>query len=89
MSTIPTYDIRAFDWDAKYRVFTQEAWNLEWMDEEFHVSVFPNQKGPFYIKNYKTGEQRLFTYTGGEERGVWGFENEEDNILCLITVEPF
>ena len=82
------YDIRAFHWDARSRTFSQDAWNLEWMDDECDPRAFPNMKEPFYIRNYKTEEQRLFTFVE-ESHGDWLFENAEDNITCVITVTPF
>ena len=83
-----TYDIRGFVWNAKTRTFSQDAWNLEWVDDEWDVRAFPNMKEPFYIKNYTTGEQRLFTFAN-EVSGGWVFENAEDNISCIIWIEPF
>jgi hypothetical protein len=83
-----TYDIRAFHWDNKTRTFSQDAWNLEWMDDECDPRAFPNMKEPFYIKNFKTGESRLFTFSG-EKYGDWIFWNALDNITCMIGVDPF
>ncbi len=85
---IPTYSIRAFHWNPKTRSFSQDAWNLEWMDEEYHITAFPNMKEPFVIKNYDTGSERLFIFLK-EEMGEWIFVNAEDNITCVICVEPF
>lgn len=85
---IPTYDIKAFHWNPKTRTFSQDAWNLEWMDEEYHITAFPNGKNPFYIKNYKTGESRLFSLID-ENTSVWYFKNEEEDIVCEIYIVPF
>ena len=84
----PIYDIRAFAWNKKSRSFSQDAWNLEWMDDDRHMSAFPNMKDPFYIRNYGTGEQKLFTYV--EKSGIeWIFKNEEEDITCYIGIAPF
>jgi len=82
------YDIRAFAWNSKTRTFSQDAWNLEWMDHEWDVRAFPNMKNPFYIKNYATGNVRQFVFVM-EEAGNWIFESEEDNITCIIGAYPF
>ena len=84
----PIYDIRAFAWDKKTRSFSQDAWNLEWMDDDHHMSAFPNMKDPFYIENYYSGEKRLFTYLD-KKNDEWIFENEEENIMCYIGIAPF
>ena len=89
MTQEPIYGIKAFNWSSKTRVFSQEAWNLNWMDDEEVIRAFPNMKDPFYIKNYQTGEQRLFRFVEILDCGDWLFENEEDNITCIITVLPF
>lgn len=83
-----TYDIRAFHWDARSRTFSQDAWNLEWLDDECDPKAFPSMKEPFLIRNFKTGEQRQFIFVE-ESHGDWLFENAEDNIVCIITVDPF
>lgn len=88
MIVLPTYDILSFTWSSKTRCFAQDAWNLEWTDEDYNTTVFPNMMEPFYIKNYVTGEQRLFTFVE-DLSGDWIFINEEDNITCIITVLPF
>lgn len=83
-----TYDVRAFYWNAKTRTFAQDAWNLEWVDDEYAPRAFPDTKESFYIKNYATGNQRLFTFV--ERDGVdWVFKSEDDDITCLIGVTPF
>lgn len=85
------YDIKSFAWNAKTRTFSQDAWNLELIDandENWGIVVFPGGKEPFYIKNYKTGEQRLFTFSN-EVSGGWVFENTEDNLTCIVWVDPF
>ncbi len=84
----PVYDLKAFHWNPKTRTFVQDAWNLEWMDEEYCIKAFPNMKEPFYIKNYKTGQQRLFTFVK-DNYDEWFFEHAEDNIRCVICIEPF
>ena len=86
--TPPTYDIRAFQWNAKTRTFHQDAWNLEWMDDDHQMAAFPNMKKPFYIKNFKTDMQRLFAFIE-ELNGCWYFIDEDNDIYCTITVDPF
>lgn len=82
------YDIKGFHWNAKTRTFSQDAWNLEWMDDEYNTKAFPSMKEPFFIRNYATGEQREFTFVE-ELYGDWVFMNAEDNITCAVSVQPF
>jgi hypothetical protein len=82
------YDIRAFQWNSKTRTFSQDAWNLEWMDDEGDVRAFPSMKEPFIIKNFRTGDKREFVFTV-EWSGNWIFWNAEDNITCVIGIDPF
>lgn len=88
MTVTPTYDIRAFEWNPKTRTFYQDAWNLEWMDDDHQITTFPNMKKPFYIKNPYTGKQRLFVFIE-ELNGCWHFVDEDNDIYCTITVDPF
>tara|TARA_R110000868_G_scaffold147485_5_gene368998 strand:+ start:284 stop:550 length:267 start_codon:yes stop_codon:yes gene_type:complete len=88
MTVIPIYDIKAFTWNGKTRRFAQDAWNLEWINDEQQVVAFPNMKNPFYIKNYMTGTQILFTFVD-ELYGDWHFISEDKDTYCVITAYPF
>jgi hypothetical protein len=84
----PTYDIRAFQWNQMTRTFYQDAWHLEWMDDDHQMAAFPNMKNPFYIKNTQTEKRRLFVFVE-ELNGCWHFVDEESDTYCSITVDPF
>ena len=94
------YDIRQFRWVKDMNTFFASAWELvAWMsDGSTHQEAFPNMKRQFYIKNYRTGNERRFRFVKEFEvicnayddatsytETIWQFESE-DGILCDICV---
>ena len=89
------YDIRQFSWNKETNSFYSEAYYLEcsMSDGTIHREAFPNQKGQFFIHNYKTGGFRRFRYIGDNkfksnefEYTEWIFESE-DGIKCIIGID--
>jgi hypothetical protein len=94
-----TYDIKQFRWSKLLNTFFADAWDLvAWMEDGItHPEAFPNMKRQFYIKNYRTGNERRFrfvkefatmcspynAFTYSET--IWQFQSE-DGILCNICV---
>ena len=93
------YDIRQFRWVKDMNTFFATAWDLvAWMsDGSVHPEAFPNGKKQFYIKNYRTGNERRFRFVKEFEvmfnsydipsytETIWQFESE-DGILCDVCV---
>jgi hypothetical protein len=82
------YDVRAFAWNSKTRTFSQDAWNLEWIDIDGDPRAFPSMREPFTLKNFETGNERDFIFKEEKDGGLV-FENTEDNITCIIWIYPF
>jgi hypothetical protein len=91
------YDIRQFRWVKDMNTFFASAWNLvAWMsDGSIHQEAFPNMKRQFYIKNYRTGNERRFRFVKEFKvacygkfnyiETIWQFESE-DGILCDVCI---
>ena len=91
-----TYDIRQFKWNATENSFFGAAPFLECLmpDGNIHHDAFPNNKGEFFIHNYKTDGFRRFRYIKDITGDVddihfveWLFQSE-DGIQCRIGIEP-
>ena len=91
-----TYDIQQFSWSKLVNTFFADAWDLvAWMqDGHTHPEAFPNMKRQFYIKNYRTGNERRFRFVKEFENvhpteqwseTIWQFQSE-DGILCNICI---
>jgi len=91
-----TYDINQFMWVKEINTFVADAWDLvAWMEDGLtHPEAFPNMKRQFYIKNYKTGNQRRFRFVKEYidspdnepwSETYWQFKSE-DGIICSICV---
>ena len=91
-----TYDIRQFGWSKLVNTFFADAWDLvAWMEDGLtHPEAFPNMKRQFYIKNYRTGNERRFRFvkefqhtipTEQWSETIWQFQSE-DGILCNICI---
>ncbi len=91
-----SYDVLQFRWNKDTNAFYADAWDLvAWMpDGSTHPEAFPNQKGEFFIHNYKTDGFRRFRFVkeikgdiDGFSYTEWAFESE-DGIQCRIGIEP-
>ena len=91
-----TYDIRQFNWAKEVNTFFADAWDLvAWMEDGLtHPEAFPNMREQFYIKNYKTGNERRFRFVKEYidapdnepwSETFWQFKSE-DGIICSICV---
>lgn len=79
------YNILNFSWDAKRRTFYGYGYSLDPTNNIYDES-FPSGKEPFWIKNFKTGNTRLFSYIGSDKYH-WIFASD-CGILCKIVVDP-
>lgn len=79
------YNVLNFTWDSKRRTFCAYGYSLNPVNN-IYDETFPNAKDPFWIKNFKTGNTRLFSYIGSD-RYHWIFSSE-CGILCKIIVDP-
>jgi hypothetical protein len=90
-----TYDIWQFNWAKSENAFYADAWDLIALlpDGNMHAETFPSMKGEFYIKNYKTENERRFRFVKEVKKTeqdthidiIWQFRSE-DNILCYIQI---
>jgi hypothetical protein len=95
-----TYDISQFKWNATENSFFGAAPFLECLlpDGNIHPNAFPNDKGEFFIHNYKTNEFRRFQFVKEitnwlidenehtkYEMMEWLFQSE-DGINCYISL---
>lgn len=78
------YNIRDFSWSKQDRTFFGHLYSLVPVDDIYDDDL-SNQKDPFWIKNFETGNSRLFTYVG-EDDCYWIFVSE-CGILCKIVID--
>jgi len=92
-----TYDIRQFNWNSNKNSFYAAAPFLECLlpDGNIHPEAFPNNRGEFFIHNYKTDGFRRFQFVEEivsefEETQFtqieWVFKSE-DGIHCHISLD--
>lgn len=90
------YDIQQFKWVKELNTFFACGWDLvAWMPDGLtHPEAFPNMKKQFYIKNYRTGNERRFRFVKEFDieieneqwsETIWQFESE-DGIMCNVCV---
>ena len=77
-----SYSTRLFDYDNESRTFVGDAYTLT---VDGYLGVFPSARQAFDIYNPMTSEARTFEFVR-ETDGCYLFENELDNLKCVINL---
>ena len=93
------YDIKSFNWDKDENTFFALGSQLFTHNPNgsMHTEPFPGGKRKFIIKNYDTGNHRVFVFDSERTLDLIDFDSEvkltewlfksEDGIMCAILTQ--